>query len=288
MHGIGVFDRLRQRRSRSVRFQRHFWRDGDHPDFLRPLFANGDDIAIGADERYDQTAEQRRADIVGVFFQIGGEPQRRLLPAISFRSDRESQRDAGDDRRGAAAQAAGDRNFVCTARWTRRQMQILLRSAACRMARRIRFSSGALGRVRLPATPRLRAMVRAPRSELHCGSHREIKVAAPGRSNRSPRRDWRWMLGLELRRILDAWGFCHGKTARFMRRLLQTFENGFLAGGDFFRRVAKCAGNLHGLGCFSSALGGFERKRAAVIVADVVGIFQDVAGQAPRPRIRSA
>src|ERR1700677_3060730 len=58
---------------------------------------------------------------------------------------------------------------------------------------------------------------------------------------------------------------------------LQTFQNGFLGCGNFFRRVAKCAGDWHGL-CSSSLRDGFERKSTAVIVAHVVWIFQDVAG----------
>src|SRR5580704_16172405 len=77
------------------------------------------------------------------------------------------------------------------------------------------------------------------------------------------------MRGLGLRRS-GAWTFSW--------MLLQTFENCFLVGGNFFRRVAKCPRNLRGLRRTLRG-DGFERKRAAVILARVVWIFQNVAGQ---------
>ena len=116
MHGGGVFDCLRQSGARCGCLQRHSWRDGDYSYLLRPIFAQRDDVAAGADERNDQAAEQRGSDVVGVLFHFGGEAQSIFFRQF-FPADCKAQCDAGHDCRGAAAQASGDRNLVlCTAR----------------------------------------------------------------------------------------------------------------------------------------------------------------------------
>src|SRR6185437_5477422 len=61
-------------------------------------------------------------------------------------------------------------------------------SAAWRIARKIRFSSGVLGRFELPVTPLLRADVRAPgRASAVARTRRNSSSASPRQSNPAPR-----------------------------------------------------------------------------------------------------
>src|SRR6202044_2210086 len=91
--------------------ERHFRRDGNDLNILGPTAAKGDDVSIGAEEADDETAEQRRGDVVGVMFHFSSAAEREVFREAPG-GKRERERNTGNDGGCAAAETAGNRNVV--------------------------------------------------------------------------------------------------------------------------------------------------------------------------------
>src|SRR5579863_1332570 len=70
---VKVVDSLWESGTRGAGLERHFGSDSDYADFFWPILADCDDVVIRSDKRYDETAEQCCAHVVGVPFEVGSE-----------------------------------------------------------------------------------------------------------------------------------------------------------------------------------------------------------------------